>query len=314
LWTELLGVAVTDVNTDFFDLGGHSLLAARLIFEIQRAWGSALSLGTFLDSGRTVAKLAALLGTPRSDGGGDAESSRPPMYFVYPDIACAMSLRHFAAQWGPRQPVYPLILEQPSEPFDRSLEVQRLASQLLGKLRERQPHGPYVLAGYSLGAIVAYELAGQLVEAGEAVNWLGIFDTAAPSLAKLLATPWARLRRLQNLPAAKRWPVYGQVALRILRRSLSARQLTKQYEAGIARDITCRYDRAGHVVPVHLFVAEGSAAQVDAHQLGWDDFHAGPLTVFRFPGSHEALLDQPSVVEVARCALESLRDTQAIAP
>ena len=67
LWTDLLGVLVTDVNADFFDMGGHSLLAGRLLWEVQRTFGIALSLPTFLNNGTTVAKIAALL---------DAEGAR----------------------------------------------------------------------------------------------------------------------------------------------------------------------------------------------------------------------------------------------
>ena len=44
LWADLLAMPVTDVNSDFFDMGGHSLLAARLISEVQRTFGVALSL------------------------------------------------------------------------------------------------------------------------------------------------------------------------------------------------------------------------------------------------------------------------------
>ena len=62
LWADLLAMPVTDVNSDFFDMGGHSLLAARLISEVQRAFGVELPLAAFLDNGRTVAELAELLG------------------------------------------------------------------------------------------------------------------------------------------------------------------------------------------------------------------------------------------------------------
>jgi thioesterase domain-containing protein len=68
----------------------------------------------------------------------------------------------------------------------------------------------------------------------------------------------------------------------------------------------CRYQQPGHDVPMHLFVAEGSAADLGADLLGWDDFHRGPITVHRCPGNHVTLLDQPEVQHVARMMLESL--------
>ena len=49
LWADVLGVPMTDVNSDFFDMGGHSLLAHRLISKIQRTFGVPLPVAAFLD-------------------------------------------------------------------------------------------------------------------------------------------------------------------------------------------------------------------------------------------------------------------------
>ncbi|MFP2903427.1 thioesterase domain-containing protein, partial [Corallococcus sp. 4LFB] len=47
-----------------------------------------------------------------------------------------------------------------------------------------QPHGPYQLGGWSLGGLVAYEMAQRLREAGEAVHLLALIDTHVPGLTK----------------------------------------------------------------------------------------------------------------------------------
>ena len=44
---------------------------------------------------------------------------------------------------------------------------------------EHNPNGPYALAGYSFGGIVAFEMAKQLRANGKEVRMLAIFDTAA---------------------------------------------------------------------------------------------------------------------------------------
>jgi Phosphopantetheine attachment site len=82
-------------------LGGHSLLAARLIPEVQQTFGVPLPLSTFRDSGRTVARLAELLGA-ESPSRTDEVASGPPLHFIFASLASAMSLRHFTAQWVPR--------------------------------------------------------------------------------------------------------------------------------------------------------------------------------------------------------------------
>ncbi|WP_154640318.1 thioesterase domain-containing protein, partial [Serratia marcescens] len=47
-------------------------------------------------------------------------------------------------------------------------------------IREVQPQGPYHLAGYSSGGVLAYAIAEQLQSAGEAVAFLGLIDTLRP--------------------------------------------------------------------------------------------------------------------------------------
>jgi thioesterase domain-containing protein len=288
-------------------MGGHSLLAARLISEAQRAFGVALSLAAFLDSGRTVVQLATLLGaeTPSRT---DEVTSGSPLHFIFSDLASAVSLRHFTAQWGAAQPVHALIPEQPGGRFDPSMSVEQRASQALSAIRNRQPDGPLALAGYSIGGLVAYEVARQAVDAGQQVDWLGIIDAPAPSMAPLLRAQltlrW-RLRRLRQQPARQRWAKYAEVVLRVLRSGGLGSASDFDYRG--AAEIACRYQQPGYEVPMHMFVSEGSAAYMEADLLGWDQFHKGTLTVDRLGGDHASLLELSEVEQLARIMLESLR-------
>jgi amino acid adenylation domain-containing protein len=313
LWADLLGVPVTDVRSDFFDMGGHSLLAARLIFEVQRAFGVALPLAAFLDSGKTVAGLAALLRAESPARMQEGDSGSPPLHFIFPNLASAMSLRHFTAQWGGAQPLHALVPEQPGGRFDRCVTIQQLAGQALSTIRHRQPDGPLALVGHSIGGLVAYEVARQAVDAGQQVDWLGIVDAEAPSMAQLLRAQltlrW-RLRRLRRQPAGERWAKYADVALRVLRSgALWPPQHDFDYRGAI--QIACRYQQPGHEVPMHLFVSEGTAADAEADLLGWDEVHKGTLTVHRLAGNHNTALDLPEVKQLAGIMFESLRKARA---
>jgi amino acid adenylation domain-containing protein len=315
IWTDLLGVPVTDINSDFFDIGGHSMLAARLISKIRRTFGAPLPLSTFVDSGRTIADLAELLGA-ESPSRTDEVTSGPPLHFIFADLASAMSLRHFTAQWGAAQPVHTLIPEQPGGRFDRSLSIERRATQALSTIRERQPDGPLALIGYSIGGLLAYEVVRQAVDAGQQVDWLGILDTPAPgsSAAQLLGAQMTvrwRLRQLRQQPARVRWAKYAEVARRVVRSGALWPQDDFDYRG--AAEIACRYQQPGHEVPMDLFVSEGSAAYMEAELLGWDEVHKGTLTVHRLGGDHATLLELPDVEQLARMMLESLRKARASA-
>ncbi|GAB2658573.1 polyketide synthase Pks13 [Gordonia jinhuaensis] len=70
---------------------------------------------------------------------------------------------------------------QPVIGFDRvEGSIEERVAQYLPKLREVQPHGPYVLVGWSLGGVLAYGCAQALREAGEEVALVGFIDLVMP--------------------------------------------------------------------------------------------------------------------------------------
>jgi thioesterase domain-containing protein/acyl carrier protein len=306
LWSDLLGTPVTDVDSDFFDVGGHSLLAARLISEFEQTFGVTLSLASFIDSGRTIAKLAELF-SAESPSRTDEVTSSPPLHFIFSELASAISLRHFTAQWGPGQPVNALIPEQPGGQFDRSVTIEEHARQALSTIRGRQADGPLALVGYSIGGLVAYEVARQAVDAGQQVEWLGVVDAVAPSLHELkreqLTLQW-RLRSIRQRPARERWAKYVEVALRMLRKGSPWPQAGFDYRG--VTEIACRYRLPGHEVPVHLFVSEDTAADAKTDLLGWREFHKGALIANHLAGNHVSLLQLPEAELLAKIMLESL--------
>jgi thioesterase domain-containing protein len=58
--------------------------------------------------------------------------------------------------------------------------LEELAAQYLTAVREVQPDGPYLLAGWSLGAVIAYEMAQQIERSGGRVAHLAMLDPSSP--------------------------------------------------------------------------------------------------------------------------------------
>src|SRR6185312_11057139 len=92
---------------------------------------------------------------------------RAPLFCVHPlggEVLCYYQL---ARHLGTGQPVYGL-QGRPLERLDakRRVTIEETAAEYLEAVRSLQPAGPYLLAGWSFGAIVAFEMARQLNRAG----------------------------------------------------------------------------------------------------------------------------------------------------
>jgi thioesterase domain-containing protein len=75
-----------------------------------------------------------------------------------------------------------------------------MAVHYIAAVRAFQPHGPYVLGGHSLGGWVAYEMAQQLLHAGEEVPLVAIIDTAVPGMgARRDTSTWDEARWISEL-------------------------------------------------------------------------------------------------------------------
>jgi thioesterase domain-containing protein len=71
--------------------------------------------------------------------------------------------------------------------------VAEIAAEYVALIRQVRPHGPYLLAGYSFGGLLAYEAARLLREAGETVAEVILFDTDNPAVQPHWYSRWERL-------------------------------------------------------------------------------------------------------------------------
>jgi thioesterase domain-containing protein len=278
------------------------MLAARLLGRVHEEFGVTIALTDFLEHGTTIAGLAVLVGGDRR-ADRDQPANGRKLFMVYPDLASAMSVRHLTTRLD-THPLLPMSYIGTEIPTT----VEEFAGHVLGELRTTQPHGPYALAGFSFGGMVAYELARLLLDAGERVDWLGIVDTPTPQLAngfiRRRRSPLARLAQLRQPGRRKRIGRY----LSTLRWSLTERAMAngllerghvEQIDLRHIWSIIRRYTRDGHDVPLAVFITSDTAAQVDATALGWDDLHRGPLALHYLTGDHDSVLEAHQAVELA---------------
>jgi len=78
---------------------------------------------------------------------------------------------------GADQPVYGLWV-----PDDEPFSFEPLAARHVEEIQRVQPHGPYILGGFSFGGVVAFEVARQLMAKNEEIARLVLFETVCPSI------------------------------------------------------------------------------------------------------------------------------------
>ncbi len=189
IWSRVLRVGGVRKHDNFFEVGGHSLLAIQVLNQVNEAFGQSRDLRDFFDA-PTVASMAALL-----DGADDDTSRRSfqclvelkkgtgiPFFCLKGAGDVGGSYETFANALDDSQPFYGFpdldfeALEQSGEPAT----VETIARCCIEEIRAVRPHGPYYLGGYSFGGLVAYEMARQLLEAGEEVPFLAMLDSSIP--------------------------------------------------------------------------------------------------------------------------------------
>ncbi|HSF38680.1 MAG TPA: amino acid adenylation domain-containing protein [Thermoanaerobaculia bacterium] len=227
----------------------------------------------------------------------------PPLFCVHPVGGEVVAYRELARRL-PGQTVYGL--QSPGKPIE---DLREMAALYVEAVRQAQPEGPYHLAGWSLGGVVAFEMARQLVERGERVDLLALIDTASPGLrsqepepdeAGLVATFAQDLARLSgvSVPDVDLSGYDGDGALAlvlelgkeagVLAPGVELPELRRLFERFRAnRRALSSYEPLPYSGEAVLFRARERPAGDPA--LGWGGL-AGRLTVQELPGDHYTIL------------------------
>jgi amino acid adenylation domain-containing protein len=330
IWEEVLPVSHIGTRDSFFDLGGHSLLAVRMFARLEERFRIRLPLATLFQA-PTIEGLAEII----QEGGRSAswrslvaiqpKGSRPPLFAVPGidgNVLCYSDLARFMV---PEQPFYGLQsrgLDGTEKPLTR---IEDIAAAFLGEIREAQPEGPYNLVGMCIGGVVAYEMAQQLLAAGQEVGLLILLETWPPmGSSRRLLQSRARLLTILRL-IRSRFRLYAEALAR-----LDARQRLK-YLLGrlrmvsemIAQRDVFRGDRSQFYLDVVtqanlvayqqyepriysgravFFRAEGRRVSADDdHRLAWRQLITGGLEIHTVPGDDAAfMVAEPHVQVLAR--------------
>ncbi len=321
IWERILDVRPIGIRDNFFELGGHSLMAVRLFVEVEKIWGRNLPLATLFQA-QTIESLAKVLRKKEWVAPWSSlvtiqpHGSKTPIFCFHPIGGNVLEYYPLADYLGQDRPIYGLQCQglDGKQPLLNSIE--EMASHYVKEILTVQPHGPYLLIGYSFGGLLVYEAAQQLSKLDKRVDFLAIVDCNAPNLQKVrpsfLKSIQIHLSYLWHLENHKKIQYikdridyhfnnvdYREFLLRTLPKNvLPSTEILQLIDNNFQADQ--EYTATPYIGNLTLFRCQMQLLDYYlSPDLGWGDLVTGNLEVYNVPGSHYSILREPTVRLVA---------------
>lgn len=355
-WSELLGIERIGIHDSFFDLGGHSLIAVRLFAMVKKAYRVSFPISVLFEA-PTIESCAALIqeriGPQEAESAeiipgpsaperrythlvpmhGALQSDKTPFFLVAGMYGNVLNLRHLGHLIGSDRPFYGLQargLFGDVAPHD---SIVKAARDYISEMQQVQPHGPYLLGGFSGGGITAYEIAHQLEAMGEEVSLVVMLDTPLPQRRPLSREDRMRIQ-LQELKSGgigyvTRW-AKNRIAWEIEKRRPQAETQVDDGEAHFHNaEIEAAFLKAVASYEIRPWsgrvalyrppmvgkwqVAEDRLVDKDrAYVLAdndWGQF-VSDLSVLEVPGDHDSMVLEPNVRVLAAHIRKAIDDAE----
>ncbi len=333
MWSRVLGrePASIGIHDDFLACGGHSLLWVRLLSDIERTFHYRPSARDFL-AAQTIAEQARVLRRQVTDGGPATPAGRdevlvplrlsdpsgaakPPLFLAHAAAGTVSCYVDLARRLATPIAIYGLQAPGADDPAAAiaAADLPRMAGRYIQALRQVQPHGPYSLGGWSLGGVLAFEMARQLRQGGEDVALLCLIESYTPALLRRfdaltegdgnghsLTRAFAR----DVLGIADPPPIpEGQDMAGTL---LALPALAGQFDAGDAGRLRRLHDLYGAhnaallaydpaPCDVGMTLVRAADVALDDETCGWGALARGGMTLRTVPGDHHSILRHPNL-------------------
>ncbi|WP_250126451.1 non-ribosomal peptide synthetase [Chroococcidiopsis sp. CCMEE 29] len=212
IWAEVLRLDKVGIHANFFESGGDSLLGIQVVTKANQQGIDLKPRQIFQYP--TIAKLASLVSSDRAPEAAESDTSsaslvaikpygtKKSLFCIHSSSGSADSFIQLSRYIGSDQPLYGL----QSRGLDHEQKIiptiEAMASHYIEAIHTVQPMGPYHLCGWSMGGIVAYEMAKQLKSRGQEVGLIALLDIMADDREKQIKALSSQVKTNEFITAA----------------------------------------------------------------------------------------------------------------
>ncbi|MCK4359258.1 MAG: amino acid adenylation domain-containing protein [Candidatus Cloacimonetes bacterium] len=329
IWEKVLCIKNIGVRDNFFDMGGHSLLAVRLFSQIEKTTGRNLPLITLFQA-PTVELLSKVL---REEGWSPSwsslvpiqtEGSKQPFFCVPGPAGYVLCFADFAHYLGSEQPFYglrPKGLDGEEVPYTC---IEKMAEHYINEIRTIQSEGPYFLGGNCFGGIVAFEMAQQLQAQGQKVDLLALFEAYVPGTVyplsgikpffiRLIQRIRRHLNNLSRLSPKEKFLYFMEESRNAMKSKIwkiaykfyldIGRPLPHAFRSVREANFQALRDYVPKVYSGKLYLYQSDKRFAGFYyepQMGWEKLATGGIEIYKVPGNHESIWNEPNLKVLAK--------------
>ncbi|KAF8839192.1 atromentin synthetase [Paxillus ammoniavirescens] len=347
IYAGIFNLEVADVSAtdNFFELGGTSIDVIRLKREGEAAFDLPEIPTIQILKHPVVSSLANYIDALKTKGANAEEydpivplqltGKKTPIFMVHPGVGEVLIFVNLAKYFQNERPFYALRARgfEPGQPFFTSMD--EMVSCYAAAVKRTQAHGPYAIAGYSYGGVVAFEVAKRLEAMGEEVKFTGLINIPPHIADRMHEIDWTGgmlnlsyflglvSKQDANDLAPSMRPLTRKEQLeivwklsppeRLVELQLTPEKLDHWVDiAGSLIECGKEYNPGGSVSAVDVFYAiplRGSKEDWLNKQLKpWEEFSRGAASYTDVPGQHYTLMDfdhVPGFQKIFRSRLEA---------
>lgn len=188
VWCEILKRKKLSIDANFFSMGGHSLSLMQLLYKINREFNTRLTVD-LLFTYQTIKAQADYIDKqiPMASANNviiklNNNTENQPLFCIHPvggNVTCYSSLSQDLKEVYAVYGIQSRGLKGEAKPLTN---IPAMAKYYLIEIKKIQPHGPYAFLGWSIGGLIAFEMAIQANKQNEKIALLVLIDTYDPNI------------------------------------------------------------------------------------------------------------------------------------